>query len=63
MTACAIWIYLKKMTLRKMLPSADGVPVIVPSQKKYCPFMTMPDLNNYHIKRKPINNLNEFYKN
>ena len=49
MIACATWIYLKRMTLRKMLPKADGVPVIVPSQKKYCPFMTMPDLTVFKI--------------
>lgn len=34
----------EKDDFEKMLPTADGVPVIVPSQKKYCPFMTMPDL-------------------
>lgn len=33
----------EKDDFKKMLPTTDGVPGSVLFQKKYCPFMTMPD--------------------
>lgn len=34
----------EKEDFEKILPTADGVPENVRYQRKYCPFMTIPDL-------------------